>query len=357
MGVVPTSFIASLNQEHPFPLARAISDFLEQKQHAPGHALLITDQEKDIIDAAWCHVRVVFVGTAITQQVLPDAWCSITQALTTWQHHQFLGELRSEDLNSTGGLLVFGLRPSNYVATATLWGAGRYFAKNDPRSAVHLLTKRLLLLKDWQKGMIDPALIKLMRESLPIIEHDSAQFTMITAIPPKRRSPDRLGTLLRQAFPGDKRVNTSLVRIAGPIEKQSPLGRTARKDNVVGAYHLAASSLVGHRILVVDDIVTTGATLSAVAAQLERRGAAVTCLALAVDQHLVSENTWQLPCPCRSCDGYMVVKLNRTNFRPFWGCTNYAQGCRKTLDYGFGINRYLQLPSYSTIIKDWDLPF
>ncbi|MCL5972251.1 MAG: hypothetical protein M1499_06795 [Firmicutes bacterium] len=353
---VPTSHIP-LNPEHPFPLARAISDFLEQKQQAPGRALLITDQEKDLIDAMWCHVRVVFVGTSITGETLPDAWCPIIPKLTTWQHHQFLGELRSDELHSSGGLLVLGLRPANYSANAILWGTGRYFAKNDPRADVHLLTKRLLFLKTWQQGAIDPSLIHIMRESLAIIEHNASHFTMITAIPPKPRSPDRLGTLLRQAFPGDTRVHTALIRIARPMDKQSRLGRTARKDNVVGAYGLAASSLVGQRILVVDDVVTTGATLSVVAMQLEQRGADVTCLALAVDQHHVSESTRQLPCPCHSCDGHMVVKLNRTTFRPFWGCTNYSQGCRKTLDYKSGINGYLQLSPNSAIIKDWDLPF
>ncbi|WP_020374971.1 ComF family protein [Sulfobacillus thermosulfidooxidans] len=353
---VPTTHIP-LNPEHPFPLARAISDFLEQKRYAPGQALLITDQEKDLFDAMWCQVRVVFVGSSITGEILPDAWCPIMPTLTTWQHHQFLGELRSEDWHSSGGLLVRELRPANYSANAILWGTGRYFAKNDPRSDIHLLTKRLLLLKSWRQGVIDPALIHIMRESLAIIEHNSPHFTMITAIPPKPRSPDRLGTLLRQAFPEDTRVHTSLIHITRPMEKQSQLGRTARKDNVAGAYRLAASSLVGQRILVVDDIVTTGATLSVVAMQLEQRGADVTCLALAVDQHHVSESTRQLPCPSNSCDGHMVIKLNRTSFRPFWGCTNYSRGCRKTLDYRSGINGYLQLSPSSAIIKDWDLPF
>ncbi len=346
-----------LNLEHPFPLAQAISEFLMQKHEVPGHALLITDKDKDVIDAGLCHVRVVFVGTSYTQDDLPDAWCSTMQALTTWQAHQFLGELRSGDLDSTGGLLVLGLHPSNYDAAATLWGTGRYFAKNDPRSEVHLFTKRLLSLKNWQQGPVDNALIRIMRASVAIMEHDTSHFTMMTSIPPKRGSPDRLGALLRQSFPDDKRVNPALIRIAKPIEKQSRLGRTARRDNVKDAYVPTSASLADHNILVVDDVVTSGATLSEVAIQLAQRGASVACLALGVDQHLVPDSKLQLPCLCGTCDGHMIVRLSRTTFRPFWGCTNWHQGCRETLDYVSGLNAYYQLQPHFRIMKDWDLPF
>jgi hypothetical protein len=118
-----------------------VSEFLEQKQCAPGHALLITDQGKDVIEAGLCHVRVIFVGTSYNQYELPDACCSTLQSLAMWWNHKFLAELRAEDIDSTGGSLVLGIRPSNYAAAATLWATGRYFAKEDPRSEAQLLTK------------------------------------------------------------------------------------------------------------------------------------------------------------------------------------------------------------------------
>lgn len=48
------------------------------------------------------------------------------------------------------------------------------------------------------------------------------------------------------------------------IPAQSSLGRTARYRNVVGAFE-ATSMVSGKRVLLVDDVMTTGATLKACA--------------------------------------------------------------------------------------------
>ena len=56
-----------------------------------------------------------------------------------------------------------------------------------------------------------------------------------------------------------------------------------RKDNVAGAFALSRrvrSSLRGRRVLLFDDVITTGATLQAAAAPLRSAGAEVTFLAL-----------------------------------------------------------------------------
>jgi ComF family protein len=69
---------------------------------------------------------------------------------------------------------------------------------------------------------------------------------------------------------------------------QFELGRDERAANVAGAFRLRASGrgardvVGGHWILLVDDVVTTGATLAACAVALERAGAlAVSAIAVA----------------------------------------------------------------------------
>jgi len=76
----------------------------------------------------------------------------------------------------------------------------------------------------------------------------------------------------------------ALVRVRATAE-QAGLGRVARRLNVSGAFAVparAARRLVGRRVLLVDDVVTSTATAAACARALLRAGAAdVAVLALA----------------------------------------------------------------------------
>ncbi len=67
----------------------------------------------------------------------------------------------------------------------------------------------------------------------------------------------------------------ALVLRPAPTETQTQLGKLARMANVQGAFVLAPNArarLTGRRILLVDDVLTTGATLSAIMMLLESAG-------------------------------------------------------------------------------------
>lgn len=70
-----------------------------------------------------------------------------------------------------------------------------------------------------------------------------------------------------------KPVWTDLVHRGLATETQTAFGRTGRRRNMTGAFEPAGRRLKGASVVVVDDIFTTGATTSAVAAVLRRAGA------------------------------------------------------------------------------------
>jgi ComF family protein len=81
----------------------------------------------------------------------------------------------------------------------------------------------------------------------------------------------------------------AVVRRTRATRTQAGLSNTHRRDNVAGAFRVKrGASVQGLRLLLVDDVMTTGATASACAAALKRAGAqSVALLALArVDRRL-----------------------------------------------------------------------
>lgn len=86
-------------------------------------------------------------------------------------------------------------------------------------------------------------------------------------------------------------VWTFALRRSRATARQVGLSRAQRRRNVAGAFTVptrAAHRLTGRNIVLIDDVITTGATVSAAAKALKRAGANrvdVLCLALVCDPH------------------------------------------------------------------------
>jgi len=88
---------------------------------------------------------------------------------------------------------------------------------------------------------------------------------------------ERLGMVLGRAT--GMPVKTGLVRRVKYTQTQTRLTRAARAENLQGAFKARnGARLQGERIVLVDDVLTTGATAGACAKELRRMGAGAVCV-------------------------------------------------------------------------------
>lgn len=107
-----------------------------------------------------------------------------------------------------------------------------------------------------------------------------AHFDLVALLPPAARSLeergyDAGGELARDAARLLGLPAKPLLRRSGAAQRQSELDRAGRLSNAQGALSLAPNAIVeGKRVIVFDDILTTGATLQEAARVLAQAGAA-----------------------------------------------------------------------------------
>lgn len=114
------------------------------------------------------------------------------------------------------------------------------------------------------------------------------QFDFITSVPvsaqrKKRRGYNQSELIARNAAQRLRLPYAEVLEKIADNPEQHKLSREDRKRNVCGVYRpLSSGTIQGKRILLIDDIVTTGATLGECAKELLEAGAqAVTCAAIA----------------------------------------------------------------------------
>jgi len=123
----------------------------------------------------------------------------------------------------------------------------------------------------------------LIREAVPVLRDGKWDLIVPVPLHPTRErerefnQAERLGRCLSQALKIP--TNANLLQRVLPTRTQTLLTRTQRTENVRRAFAMRdGKKLRGERVIVVDDVFTTGATTSACAAVLRKAGAGEVCV-------------------------------------------------------------------------------
>ncbi|MFH0963349.1 MAG: phosphoribosyltransferase family protein [Planctomycetota bacterium] len=141
-----------------------------------------------------------------------------------------------------------------------------------------LLRDLILALKFARRSELAPALSSLLHDALPA--HAVPPWDAIVPVPPRRRAFLARGfspvDLIAQHLAHSLRLPAwKALRFRWPVRPQVGLSRSARFRNVKDAFLVTTPRVAhGRRLLLLDDVMTTGATASACARALRRAGAA-----------------------------------------------------------------------------------
>jgi hypothetical protein len=201
-----------------------------------------------------------------------------------------------------------------------LFGAGRYYTRFDRRHAADRLSRLIISAKRERRAA---ARVGELLAAAAGGQWSGADFDLVTSVPPKpgqthdRFAPARAAVAEAIGVVGNGEILRQ--RVDDPGYKR--LGARARAKRVVGRF--AAAALSGERVLLLDDVITSGAQVRECRHQLLARGASsVTILALGVTQG-------SLPRFCPACHGRLRL-VTGGPYGDFIGCSNYRRGCRHT---------------------------
>jgi len=179
------------------------------------------------------------------------------------------GFTRRRDLENPPSRVYESLPRNAGPSTRTrLFTAGRYFPKtNWLMHGKHELSQKLLFWKkhpypDW----VAASVCRFLYDQQP-------PNSIILAVPDKPGKYPRMRNLLqecRDKLYGEKKFywDFDLLRFDGDFETHSAGKYASRRKLVESHLVLGGSTLHGRRVLIVDDIFTTGATLDAIASRL-----------------------------------------------------------------------------------------
>lgn len=200
---------------------------------------------------------------------------------------------------------------------------GRYFPlsyrylANDPLSSAVL---------EFKRNYVYP--LDIFYDSSILFLQKKYNFDCITFIPPKphQDTSENLFRFEKLSLPNCRKSGIELSKILISNQNTSQKTKNARGRclNAKGSFYILDSNKVkGKRILILDDVYTTGSTIHEAAKVLYSNGAAFVCaLTAAVNQPIRSSLPFS-PLTCPFCGAPMRIYRNSMDGTLFFGCSQY----------------------------------
>lgn len=230
--------------------------------------------------------------------------------------------------------------------------AGRYFGRSDPRHGLHALSTRIVRSKSTPEAQASCFADLFIRGAWWASD---GNIDCITRVPARPGDTDRLLLYLNE-IPNTKtftanNLNPAILRPDAlqcivKYPKLKTLNYQQRKEAVKGAFQ-ANPNLKGQRIILLDDVQTTGATLNECIAMLKNAGAK-TVLPLVLGYHPYALQTLELAddheLHCTNCNATLTGRCKKDGGEPFFGCSGWKPGeNHSTQTFIQGISRKLAL--------------
>jgi len=214
---------------------------------------------------------------------------------------------------------------------------GRYFNTQDVRSMYHQLSQRIIKSKQSQTNH-SRVFLKAYNAFLRNI-HKRCNVDGIMRIPPRPSeiANDRFRNIVDQLCSNGTFSNlASSLWCVRDYPTQKGLGKAERFENVQGAF-AADSAVAGKHIVLIDDVITTGATAFEAARTLYKAGAKKVSIAvLAINQQTNNfRRHGYRPLMCE-CGGEFVLRFNGRDFSAFFGCSRW-RACEVTINFSKGL--------------------
>lgn len=269
--------------------------------------------------------------------IAPDLICQTFASFKTRLEEQvygFYGEVSfSTDENAKGYILPVMLEMDEEFLYVFM--LGRYFGYSHYMNQLHPYSSAIYLNKREGKafGVLDERFAKLYTTAVKRIKK-SRQVDAVCSVPVRPGKPERFKKVLQRiADLCEVEDISGRFHCVSDYPTQKNLSETARLENVKDVFQYNGD-LGGKNVVIIDDIVTTGATIKECIKELKKCGADnVYIVAMGVNQKkgtYWSSTEPQVRCP--ECGGKMNLFINSVNKQFFYSCPE----CNKTVGYDEG---------------------